>query len=128
VNQQREIIRQRELPNGFGRRFDLEELHDDREGLRLRLCSLSDARVEMLFLDALSYRVSYEGDVPELSSLLGRSLTNVVVLAGRGWLDELFGLEDALYKSVHVIHWAVGGSNQIVEVISTDEPSIRALP
>jgi hypothetical protein len=127
MSQQPEILRHKELPKDFGRRFDLDELHDDRHGLRLRLRSQSEARLDVLFSDALSYRVSYEGDVPDLSSMLGHSPTGIVVLAGRGWLDERFGLEDVVYKNDKVIHWAIGGSNQIVEVVSTDEPLIRSV-
>lgn len=120
---EREIVRHCELPKDFGRRFDVEELHDDSRGLRIVIRS-SDRRVEISFADPLSYRVSYEGDVPELSSMLGHSPSGVAVLSGRGWLDELFGLDGILYKNVQVTHWAIGGSNQLVEVISTDDPVI----
>ncbi|MDP2274100.1 MAG: hypothetical protein Q8K32_25380 [Archangium sp.] len=119
------ISRTLQLPEEFGRHFVLEELHDDRDGLRILFRSRNNRFLWMFFENALALRSCDEGDYPLLSAMFGDAESGLVTLEDSSWAEEFFAFGSQLIPRDQFTHWAIGASNYIVEVLAVAEPRIK---
>ncbi|MDP1826197.1 MAG: hypothetical protein Q8L48_23220 [Archangium sp.] len=120
-----QISRTVNLPDEFGRWFDLEELRDDRNGLRVLLRSRNGRLLWLSFGEALAYRTCEEGAYPELSGMIGRAASGLAVLKGASWAEEYVEFGGGLRTRDEFTHWAIGASNYLIEVLCLEDPVIQ---